>query len=239
LDIVSSYPPGSYESRTVLSLTEGLCSFAPNSTRATTDQSKLNDNSTEAAFDAQEYHYVHGRVIYSPEFEDGMKIATVEGKDLTITIVANGTMYVNDAKILYTNYLISTGVVHVIEWTLDPNNTEARPDLTNSTSPTNSTTTPVPSSSSLSTGAKAGIGVGVALGALLVIGLIFFFVRRRKRANHPAGTGNTETEKKQLGPVEMPQPEKAKPHELYSPNSGQAWEMDGTDSQRGRAHEME
>jgi hypothetical protein len=48
--------------------------------------------------------------------------------------------------------------------------------------------TPAPSSSSgLSTGAKAGIGVGVAIVALVAIGLIAFFVlRRRKRSTSKA-----------------------------------------------------
>ncbi len=215
-----------------------------------TGQVPLDNISTDAAFDAEEYHFVHGRVVYSPEFEDGMKLTTVEGRQLTLTIAPNGTKYVNDVEILYTDYLISTGVVHVIEWTLDPNNTEARPDLVNSTTPTNSTT-PVPSASasasssasstsaSLATGAKAGIGVGVALGALLVVGvMLFVFFRRRKRTNRPAGMGNAETRKKQLGPVEMPQPERKRSHELQAPGSGQEWEVDATESQRGRVYEM-
>jgi LPXTG-motif cell wall-anchored protein len=35
--------------------------------------------------------------------------------------------------------------------------------------------------SGLSTGAKAGIGVGIALGALLLLGFILFFLRRRRK----------------------------------------------------------
>jgi len=58
------------------------------------------------------------------------------------------------------------------------------------------------SSSGLSTGAKAGIGVGVAIVAILAIGLIAFFVlRRRKRSTskaphqaemHGSGIGSDE-----------------------------------------------
>ena len=252
-------PPGFPQLESFSSLTDRYRSFAPNSSMRTTGQVPLNDLSTEAAFDAEEYHFVHGRVVYSPEFEDGMKIPTVDGNELTLTIAPNGTTYVNDVEILYTDYLISTGVVHVIERLLDPNRTEARPDLTNSTTSANSTITSVPSasasassssSSPLSTGAKAGIGIGVALGALLIIGLISFFFRRRKRATRPSEM-STETEKKQLGPVEMPQSEerqsgpaelpqheKTRSQELYAPGSGQEWEIDGTESRRGRVYEM-
>ncbi|KAJ9609599.1 hypothetical protein H2200_005927 [Cladophialophora chaetospira] len=214
--------------------------FAPNSSRRTTDPSLSDNSSTQAEFDAEEYHFVHGRVIYSPDFRDGMRIKTVEGKDLTLTIAPNGTTYVNDAKVLYTDYLISTGVVHVIEWALNPNDTEARPDLSNSSTSTNSTTAPSSSSSSLSTGAKAGIGVGVALGALLAIGLLFFFLRRRKRTKRSTETGDARTtQNKQLALVEMPQPEKPKSHEMYSPGSGQEWEMDTNESHIGRVYEMQ
>lgn len=41
----------------------------------------------------------------------------------------------------------------------------------------------------LSTGAKAGIGVGAALGVLLIIGLIAFFLLRRRRQKKELGSG--------------------------------------------------
>jgi hypothetical protein len=52
------------------------------------------------------------------------------------------------------------------------------------------------SSSELSTGAKAGIGIGAAVGALAILGLIFFFVvrnrRNKRRATHEHTYGSHE-----------------------------------------------
>lgn len=45
---------------------------------------------------------------------------------------------------------------------------------------------PLSADSGLSTGAKAGIGVGAGLGALIIAGLVWFFIhQRRTRAKHP------------------------------------------------------
>lgn len=60
---------------------------------------------------------------------------------------------------------------------------------TGSSSGTTSTTTPVPSGG-LSTGAKAGIGVGAALGALLVLGLLAWYLMRRRGSNAQAYSNN-------------------------------------------------
>ena len=77
-----------------------------------------------------EYHCVQGQVLYSPDLVNGMKIQTVRGKDVTITVLKNGTKYVNDAKLIYSDYLISTGVIHVIEHDINLNDTYVPPPVT-------------------------------------------------------------------------------------------------------------
>ncbi|KAH8426574.1 uncharacterized protein LDX57_004311 [Aspergillus melleus] len=64
--------------------------------------------------------------------------------------------------------------------------TSARADPTSSLS--SSQSSKPESSSDLSTGGKAGIGVGVAVGAIAVIGLLTFFLRRKHKSKHPALT---------------------------------------------------
>ena len=58
------------------------------------------------------------------------------------------------------------------------------------TTTTGSSTAKPVASSGLSTGAKAGIGVGVALGALLVLGLLAWFLMRRRRSNDQSYSNN-------------------------------------------------
>ncbi|KAK5282458.1 hypothetical protein LTR14_012019 [Exophiala xenobiotica] len=67
--------------------------------------------------------------------------------------------------------------MHLIDTTLNPNDTSARPPALNSTSADSSSS----STSGLGTGAKAGIGIGAAIGGLLLLFLASFLFRRHKR----------------------------------------------------------
>ena len=123
------------------------------------------------------------------------------GSDVAIT-VRNGSIYVNAAKVVDPDYLLSNGVLHVLDRylafsslvlmsliidvgdhsALDPNDTSGPPSPTLSSAPT-SVSTPMALSSphsSLSTGAKAGIGIGAGLGGLAIIALAWYFIRMRK-----------------------------------------------------------
>ena len=78
---------------------------------------------------------------------------------------------------------------------------------TTQTSPAANTNTPTAKSTGLSKGAQAGIGVGVGVvGLALIIGAIFFFLARRRRA---ADTGYSSA------PMELPPNEVAKSY--YGP----------------------
>jgi uncharacterized surface protein with fasciclin (FAS1) repeats len=52
--------------------------------------------------------------VYSTDFTDGLKLQTLQGKDVTITVI-NGTIYINAAKIIDPDYLLNTGVLHLID----------------------------------------------------------------------------------------------------------------------------
>lgn len=159
--------------------------FAPNSTDF--DEGAASEDSVLAW---EEYHVVNGIVAYSPLMTDGKQFQTLQGSNLTITVLPNGSKYVNDVKVLDSDYLTSNGVFHVLEKSLNPNNTSARPQI-NQTLPTttaNSTTSQtgapgMPISrrpAGLSGGVKAGIGVGAAVGGLAIVSLGLWYLWRRK-----------------------------------------------------------
>lgn len=59
------------------------------------------------------YHVVNGSVVFSTDVANG-KVATYGGEDLTLSVV-DGTIFVNTAKVIIPNILLSNGVAHVID----------------------------------------------------------------------------------------------------------------------------
>jgi hypothetical protein len=218
----------------------------------------------QESWDIQEYHFIKGQVLFSYNFTDHRQITTVEGKNLTFYVAPNGTRYVNDAEIVDADYLISTGVFHVIKTAVDPRIPDAKPAFlpaTNSTATSNSSTpgqsassSPATSGSSgLSTGAKAGIGVGIALFVLAAIATGALLLRRRRETPKPKpselhGTEAAGWEKiHQLhgdnAPHEMHGHAR---HEIHSEGASGRGEMDGSQgssslvkSVHGQAYEMQ
>ena len=198
----------------------------------------------EESFQIQEYHFVKGQVLFSYNFTDRREVSTVNGKNLTFYVAPNGTRYVNDAPIVDSDYLISTGVFHVIETAVDPRIPDAKPSYLTAV---NATATPNPSSkgaSGLSTGAKAGIGVGVTLGVLALLGAAVFFLlrkRRRQRTTEPqrfekAGWSDTQQLPKAHSPHEMQGMSSV--HEIQSEGTSGRGELEGSqDAQSRRAGE--
>ncbi|KAK5332242.1 hypothetical protein LTR98_011624 [Exophiala xenobiotica] len=132
--------------------------------------------SSEDIYELQAYHIHIGLPVYSTDLTDGLKLQTLQGEDVTITVI-NGTIYVNTVKVIDPDYLLDTGVMHLIDTTLNPNDTSGRPPALNSTSVDSSSS----STSGLGTGAKAGTGIGAAIGGLLLLFLASFLFRRHKR----------------------------------------------------------
>ncbi|KAK5202610.1 hypothetical protein LTR41_011642 [Exophiala xenobiotica] len=105
--------------------------------------------SQQDIFDLEAYHFVKGQVKYSTDLTNGLRIRTVLGKDVTVTRL-NGSIYINAAKVIDPDYIITTGVLHLIDkyefWQLtlyalrtdgysamNPNDTDARPEVANIT----------------------------------------------------------------------------------------------------------
>lgn len=56
----------------------------------------------------------NGAVGYSSNLKNGTKLTALNGKPLTITL-SNGTVFVNSARVITPDILVSNGVVHVID----------------------------------------------------------------------------------------------------------------------------
>lgn len=207
----------------------------------------------EESFEIQEYHFIKGQVLFSYNFTDRREITTVNGKNLTFYVAPNGTRYVNDAPIVASDYLISTGVFHVIETAVDPRFPDAKPYyLTDvNTTDVNATTTPNPSpteqsssapaeTSRLSTGAKAGIGIGVALGVLSLLGATVFFLLRRRRQQwavelqtaEKLGWAQIQHDPTANYPQELPGTTSL--HEIHSQGASGRGEMEGSQDAKYR-----
>lgn len=78
----------------------------------------LLDDPTGALTDVLTYH-VLGQEVPSTALNDGDIVTTVNGKDVTVTINADG-VFINDAEVTLTDIPASNGIVHVIDAVLIP-----------------------------------------------------------------------------------------------------------------------
>lgn len=199
------------------------CSFATNS-RAVAEGFRNgtynNGDTTSSALQYVEYNCIRGAVLYTPLLENGATFQTVQGNNITITVVGNDT-FVNSAKVIGRDYLVSNGVAQVIDNVLDYNDTEARPALSKPTSafaPDIASSTPSnhgqqSSATALSSGGKAGIAIGAVVLSAVVGAAAFFFIMRRKRmtAQTPGHSGREQYN---------PGPSEADPSKHFAEMSG-------------------
>lgn len=99
--------------------------FAPSNAAFQAIGSALGNFSTEQLASILTYHVVNGTVGYSSMLSN-TTLTTVGGGQITIRI-ENGSVFVNSAKVITPDVLVSNGVVHVIDGVLNPNNTSAEP----------------------------------------------------------------------------------------------------------------
>jgi len=77
------------------------------------------------------YHVVNNTLGYSSTLKNG-SLTTSEGEKLNI-VIHNGTVWVNEAKVIVPDVLIANGVVHVIDAVLNPDKPSATANPTAST----------------------------------------------------------------------------------------------------------
>lgn len=106
--------------------------FAPNNAAFQAIGSALGNLSTTELISILEYHIINGTVAYSTDIMNGSSVMTMNGGNVTLREI-DGDVFVNSAKVINPNILISGGVMHVIDAVLNPNDTSAMPNTTAST----------------------------------------------------------------------------------------------------------
>lgn len=95
--------------------------FAPTNEAIQNIGSALQNLTEQQITDILTYHVINGTIGYSSGLENGTTLETANGESLTITI-NNGSVFVNNAKVVTSDILIANGVVHVIDEVLNPTN---------------------------------------------------------------------------------------------------------------------
>ena len=88
--------------------------FAPNNAAFQAIGSALPNLTVEQIGSILQYHVVNGTVGYSSMLMNNTQLKTMNGMNVTVTM-ANGTVFVNSAKVVFADVLVANGVVHVID----------------------------------------------------------------------------------------------------------------------------
>ena len=60
------------------------------------------------------YHVIPNNVIFSPSLGN-VTVPSLQGNNLTFTVLPDGSAWVNDAKITFPNSILYNGVAHIID----------------------------------------------------------------------------------------------------------------------------
>jgi hypothetical protein len=86
-----------------------------------------NNITDEQLAEILQYHVIQGAVGYSTTLSNDLKLPTLAGQELTITIDAEGGVFVNNARVINSDIIIANGVLHVIDAVLNPAEADAAP----------------------------------------------------------------------------------------------------------------
>ncbi len=92
-----------------------MYSFVTNSAQTASQfQNNVTPLTPQQLLEILEYACVEGTVAYSSLLTNGATFQTVQGKNMTMT-VQNGTTYVDNAKLIRADILVSNGVIQVLD----------------------------------------------------------------------------------------------------------------------------
>ncbi|KAI9147370.1 beta-ig-h3 fasciclin [Paramyrothecium foliicola] len=81
--------------------------------------SVLAESELETLQDVLRYHIIPNNVIFSPSLGN-VTVKSLQGDDLTFTVLPDGSAWVNNARITFPNTILYNGVAHVIDSVLVP-----------------------------------------------------------------------------------------------------------------------
>jgi uncharacterized surface protein with fasciclin (FAS1) repeats len=89
--------------------------FIPNSATALASTLNASLETQENFGELLGYHILSGTVAYSTSLANGTQFKTLSGLPLMVTVLDDGTIYINSAKVLSSDYIVVNGVMHVID----------------------------------------------------------------------------------------------------------------------------
>ena len=96
-----------------LDIATDLTLFIPSNEALAAIGSVLTSADVETLTSVLEYHAIVGSVLLSTDITN-TTVEAVSGDELTVTII-DDTIFVNEAKVIIPNILLSNGVAHVID----------------------------------------------------------------------------------------------------------------------------
>ncbi|KAJ4301993.1 hypothetical protein N0V88_002124 [Collariella sp. IMI 366227] len=99
---------------TSLNLASDITIFVPTNDAFNAIGSALDSLTIEQLTKVVNYHVVQGQVLYSQLLATGSSVLTTEGRTLNVRS-ENGGLFVNSAKVVQSDILVSNGVVHIVD----------------------------------------------------------------------------------------------------------------------------
>ncbi|ETS76078.1 hypothetical protein PFICI_11465 [Pestalotiopsis fici W106-1] len=93
--------------------------FVPTDAAFTAIGSVLESADLETVQEVLQYHIIPNNVIFSPSLGN-VTVPSLQGTNLTFTVLPDGSAWVNNAKITFPNTILYNGIAHVIDSVLNP-----------------------------------------------------------------------------------------------------------------------
>jgi uncharacterized surface protein with fasciclin (FAS1) repeats len=88
--------------------------FIPNNAAFSAVASIFQDASIQTLRSTLNYHAIQGSVLFASDVAN-TTVKTMQGNDLTLSVGTDSTIYVDNARVLVPNILLSNGVAHIID----------------------------------------------------------------------------------------------------------------------------
>jgi len=93
--------------------------FVPTNEAFTSIGSVLETADLETLQAVLSYHIIPNNVIFSPSLGN-VTVKSLQGTDLTFTVLPDGSAWVNNARITFPNTILFNGIAHVIDRLVNP-----------------------------------------------------------------------------------------------------------------------